>query len=128
MGSQKGPPPIREQPRKKPIVNRFKITEEVHSQRTYNFDIEASKNLPRLPCILSISRFIYNIFQSEIRFLYFFQYFLPCFCTPLAFWCFPLRKATSCSRYAYWHFHELNFFSNLGSDNTSSLLLSLWTY
>ena len=51
--------------------------------------------------------------------------FLPCFCSPRAFLYFPLRKATSCSKYTYCHSRKLEFLSNLGSDNSPLLF---WAY
>ena len=49
--------------------------------------------------------------------------FYLAFFSPCAFLYFPLRKAASCSKYTYCHSRKLEFFSNLGSDNSPSLFL-----
>ena len=58
---------------------------------------------------LFISRLTCNIFLFSYYICRLFPMFLPCFCSPRAFFYFPLRKATSCSKYSYCHSRKLEF-------------------
>ena len=50
------------------------------------------------------------------------------FCSPRAFFYFPLMEAASFSRYTYCHSRKLEFLSDLGLDNSPRLFWNLSTY
>ena len=66
-----------------------------------------------------------DLFISRQICRFFPMFFYLVFCSPHAFLYFPFRKAASCSKYIYCHSHQLEFLSNLGSDNIPSLF---WAY
>ena len=87
--------------------------------------LELQENFSGCHAHLYVSRLTYNVFLFNYWICRFFPMFLYCFCSPRAFLYFPLRKATSCSKYTYCHSCKLEFLSNLGSDN---MPLLFWAY